>query len=174
MFNPTWFYAGAVYAAAVAMARRAGVELPKRVAIFFYLLVLVFLYLPLTQDYVNLPVDFLKTLSPWAYTTADRTAVNPQINDITLQIVPWAHQVRESWKTLTPPLWNAASATGYPLLAIAYVPFDRSPDLNEKLTSGSPAHDGISRLTSKMSHDPLGRDSCSMTIRNLGFHFGNS
>jgi hypothetical protein len=119
VFNPTWFYAGAVYAAAVAMARRAGVELPKRVAVFFYALVFVFLYLPLTQDYVNLPVDFLKTLSPWAYTTADRTAVNPQINDITLQIVPWAHQVRESWKAFTPPLWNHLSACGYPLLASA-------------------------------------------------------
>jgi Bacterial membrane protein YfhO len=119
VFNPTWFYAGAVYAAAVAMARRAGVELPKRVAVFFYLLVFVFLYLPLTQDYVNLPVDFLKTLSPWAYTAADRTAVNPQINDVTLQIVPWAHQVRESWKALQPPLWNDFAACGYPLLASA-------------------------------------------------------
>jgi hypothetical protein len=119
VFNPTWFYAGAVYAAAVAMARRAGVELPRRVAVFFYLLVFVFLYLPLTQDYVNLPVDFLKTLSPWAYTAADRTAVNPQINDVTLQIVPWAHQVRESWKSLTPPLWNDFAACGYPLLASA-------------------------------------------------------
>jgi hypothetical protein len=119
VFNPTWFYAGAVYAAAVMLARRAGVDLPKRVAVFFYALVFVFLYLPLTQDYTNLPVDFLKTLSPWAYTTADRTAINPQINDITLQIVPWAHQVRESWKSLTPPLWNSFAACGYPLLASA-------------------------------------------------------
>lgn len=119
MFNPTWFYVGAVYAASVAMARRAGVELPKRVAVFFYALVFVFLYLPLTQDYVNLPVDFLKTLSPWSFTTAQRTAINPQINDLTLQIVPWAHQVRESWKSLTPPLWNPLSACGYPLLASA-------------------------------------------------------
>jgi hypothetical protein len=118
VFNPTWFYAGAVYAAAVALARRAGVELPKRVAVFFYALVFVFLYLPLTQDYVNLPVDFLKTLSPWAYTTSE-PAINPQINDITLQIVPWAHQVRESWKALEPPLWNHLSACGYPLLASA-------------------------------------------------------
>jgi hypothetical protein len=117
VFNPTWFYTGAVYAAAVAMARRAGVELPKRVAVFFYALVFVFMYLPLTQDYVNLPVDFLKTLSPWAYATDDPTAINPQINDLALQIVPWAHQVRESWKSLTPPLWNHLSAAGYPLLA---------------------------------------------------------
>jgi hypothetical protein len=121
VFNPTWFYVGAVYAAAVTLARRAGVELPKRVAVFFYALVFVFLWLPLTQDYVNLPVDFLKTLSPWAYTTGplERTAINPQINDITLQIVPWAHQVRESWKSFTPPLWNHLSACGYPLLASA-------------------------------------------------------
>ena len=119
VFNPTWIYAGVVYASSVAMARRVGVELPKRVAVFFYALVLVFMFQPLTQDYVNLPVDFLKTLSPWAYATSDRTAVNPQINDITLQIVPWAHQVRESWKSLTPPLWNHLSACGYPLLASA-------------------------------------------------------
>jgi len=119
VFNPTWFYAGAVYAGAVMLARRAGVELPRRVAVFFYALVFVFLYQPLTQDYVNLPVDFLKTLSPWAYTTDEPVAVNPQINDIALQIVPWAHQVRESWRALEPPLWNHLNACGYPLLASA-------------------------------------------------------
>ncbi|MDQ3281060.1 MAG: YfhO family protein [Acidobacteriota bacterium] len=119
MFNPTWFYAGAVYAGAIALARRAHIDIPKRVAVFFYALVFVFMYLPLTQDYVNLPVDFLRTLPPWAYTTADRVALNNQTNDIPLQIVPWAHQVRESWRALTPPLWNNASACGYPLLASA-------------------------------------------------------
>jgi len=119
VFNPTWLYAGAVYAGAIALARRGGVDIRKRVAAFFYALVLVFLYLPLTQDYVNLPVDFLKTLPPWVYTTSDRHAVNGQLNDLTLQIVPWAHQVRESWKSLTPPLWNSFSACGYPLLASA-------------------------------------------------------
>ncbi len=119
MFNPTWLYAGAVYAGAIALARRGGIEIPKRVALFFYALVLLFLYLPMTQDYVNVPVDFLKTLPPWVYTTSDPHAANGQLNDLTLQIVPWAHQVRESWKSLTPPLWNAAAACGYPLLASA-------------------------------------------------------
>jgi membrane protein YfhO len=119
VFNPTWVYAGAVYAGAIALARRGGIEIPKRVALFFYALVLLFLYLPLTQDYVNVPVDFLKTLPPWTYTTSDRHAVNGQLNDLTLQIVPWAHQVRESWKSFTPPLWNSFSACGYPLLASA-------------------------------------------------------
>jgi hypothetical protein len=119
VFNPTWFHTAAVYAAAVMLARRAGVEIPKRVAIFFYALVFVFMYLPLTQDYTNLPVDFLRTLPPWAYTTHERFALNSQTNDIPLQIVPWAHQVREAWRSLTPPLWNHSSAAGYPLLASA-------------------------------------------------------
>lgn len=117
MFNPTWLYVAAVYAGAVWLARRRGIDLPVRVAAFFYALVFVFLYLPMTQDYVNLPVDFLKTLPPWAHLTHDHRALNRDMNDIVLQIVPWAHQVRESWKALEPPLWNNFSAAGYPLLA---------------------------------------------------------
>jgi hypothetical protein len=108
-----------VYAAGVWALRRVKSDLPVRVAVFFYLLVLAFMYLPLTQDYVNLPVDFLRTLPPWVYTTHERFAVNGQTNDIPLQIVPWAHQVREAWRALEAPLWNNYSATGYPLLASA-------------------------------------------------------
>jgi hypothetical protein len=117
VFNPSWLYVGLIYAACVGLARRAKIELPVRVAVFFYALVFVFMYLPLTQDYVNLPVDFLRTLPPWAYTTPDHVPANGHTNDIPLQIVPWAHQVRESWRALTPPLWNNFSAAGYPLLA---------------------------------------------------------
>jgi hypothetical protein len=119
VFNPTWLYAGAVYALAVIFLRRAGAELPRRVAIFFYGLVFVAFYLPLTQDYVNLPVDFLRVLPPWSYTTSDPTVANGQLNDLVLQITPWAHQAREGWRSLSPPLWNHLSASGYPLLASA-------------------------------------------------------
>jgi hypothetical protein len=119
VFNPSWLYVGAVYAAGVWLLRRAKIELPVRIAAFFYALVFVFMYLPLTQDYVNLPVDFLRTLPPWVYTTHERFAINGQTNDIPLQIVPWAHQVREAWRSLQPPLWNNYSAAGYPLLASA-------------------------------------------------------
>lgn len=117
MFNPSWLYVGAVYAAGVWFLRRAKIELPVRIAAFFYALVFVFMYLPLTQDYVNLPVDFLRTLPPWVYTTHERFAINDQTNDIPLQIVPWAHRVRESWRSFDAPLWNAHSAAGHPLLA---------------------------------------------------------
>jgi len=119
VFNPTWLYVGAMYAAAVWLARRRGIDIPVRVAAFFYALVFVFLYLPMTQDYVNLPVDFIKTLPPWAHLTRDHNTINRDTNDLVLQIVPWAHQVRESWKALEPPLWNHLSAAGYPLLASA-------------------------------------------------------
>ena len=70
MFNPTWLYTGVVYAGAVWIARRYGIDVPKRIAAFFYALVFVFFYPVLTQDAVSASVD-----------------------------LGWAHQVREGWHT---------------------------------------------------------------------------
>jgi hypothetical protein len=39
------------------------------------------------------------------------------MNDLAMQIVPWAHQAREAWRSLHFPIWNALSGCGYPLLA---------------------------------------------------------
>ncbi|HET8774922.1 MAG TPA: YfhO family protein [Thermoanaerobaculia bacterium] len=120
MLNPTWLYTGAVYAGAVWLARRGGIDLPRRMATFFYALVLVFFFPVLTQDKVNTSVDFLGTLPPWEYTVPESFhAGNVQLNDLALQIVPWAHQVREGWRSLHAPLWNQFSGAGYPLLASA-------------------------------------------------------
>ena len=44
--NPVWLYVAATYAAAVWLARRAGVDLPWRIALFFYALVVVFMFTP--------------------------------------------------------------------------------------------------------------------------------
>jgi len=115
--NSTWFYVAVLYAAAVWLARRWGSDFPWRIAGLFYALVLVFLWLPLTGPYVNIPVDMVQTYPPWLITTRDHRVANPEINDIVMQIVPWAHQVREAWKSLHFPLWNALSGSGYPLLA---------------------------------------------------------
>jgi len=117
--NPTWIYTGAVYTGAVYLARRCGIDIPWRVAFFFFALVLTFFFPVLTQDAVNTSVDFLGTLPPWEYTAPEHRAGNRQLNDLALQIVPWAHQVREGWRSLSPPLWNSASGAGYPLLASA-------------------------------------------------------
>jgi hypothetical protein len=119
VFNAAWLYVGAIYFLAVWIIRRAGIDLPWRIASFFYLIVLIFLFRPLTSDVVNLPVDFLRTLAPWSFLTRDHHTINPEINDLVLQIVPWAHQVRESWLSGHIPLWNNLSGSGYPLLANA-------------------------------------------------------
>ncbi len=115
--NWTWIYIGVLYAGAVALARRCGVDLPKKVAFFFYALVLVFFFKPLTQHFVITQDDYLNTLPPWYVTASDRDAINDEMNDIPLQHTAWGLQVRESWKSLKPPLWNAYAGSGYPLLA---------------------------------------------------------
>jgi hypothetical protein len=114
--NFTWLYVGAVYAIAVALTRRAGVELPRRIALFFYALVLVFFFKPLTQQYVNFQLDVLPSIPPWSRLTTDHHQYTAELNDLPMQIVPWTHQVRQSWKSLTPPLWNEKNGAGYPLL----------------------------------------------------------
>jgi hypothetical protein len=115
--NWAWIYVGAVYAAAVFLARRSGVDLPRRVALFFFAAVLVFFFQPLTQDYVASQEDVLNTLPPWHFVVDDKDAINGEMNDIPLQHTVWGHQARESWKALRFPLWNHYNGAGYPLLA---------------------------------------------------------
>jgi hypothetical protein len=117
VFNPTWLYVAALYALAVWLARRRGVELPWRVPAFFYALVLAFLFRPMTQDAVNVPADFIRILPPWSEVGARPHPSNPIMNDLPMQIVPWADQVRDAWRSLQFPLWNHLSGAGYPLLA---------------------------------------------------------
>ena len=114
--NLTWLYVGALYAAAVYIARRLRADFPWRIALLFYALVLIFIFRPLTGPYVNLPSDILLVYSPWSAIRSVHQQ-NSQLNDLTLQIVPWAHQVREAWRSGHVPLWNALSGSGYPLLA---------------------------------------------------------
>ena len=115
--NWTWIYVAALYAGVVALARRRGIDLPKKVALFFYALVLVFFFKPLTQHYVVTQDDFLSTMPPWYFTAEVKDAINDEMNDIPLQHTVWGMQVRESWKSLKPPLWNEYAGSGYPLLA---------------------------------------------------------
>jgi len=117
MPNLTWLYAGAIYAAAVALGRRAGADLPKRIAFFFFALVLLFFREPLTTDTINAPVDYYESLPPWVNVIKHPHPVNPFVNDVALQLVPWAHAVREHWRAFNPPLWEPTAASGYPLLA---------------------------------------------------------
>jgi len=117
MPNLTWLYVGAVYAAGVFLARRAGADLPRRIALFFFALVLLFFREPLTTDTVNAPVDYYESLPPWVNVIKHPHPVNPFINDVALQLVPWAQAVREHWRAFEVPLWEPTAASGYPLLA---------------------------------------------------------
>jgi hypothetical protein len=121
VFNATWIYVGALYAIVIACARRWSPALrdalPWRVGAFFYALVLIYLFRPMTGAYVNLPVDFINILPPWGSWGHRHLLSNPEMNDLTMQIVPWAHQAREAWRSLQFPIWNPLAGCGYPLLA---------------------------------------------------------
>jgi hypothetical protein len=120
--NPTFIYVGIVYAIAVALARRGGNPLPKRIAILFYALVLIFLFKAMTGPYVCIATDIPKLIAPWSASAPGMTkytVLNIETHDVAMQLVPWAHQVREAWLSGRAPLWNALAGCGYPLLANA-------------------------------------------------------
>jgi len=100
--NPTFLYVGAIYAVAVALARRGGNPLPKRIAVLFYALVLVFLFKAMTGPYVCIATDIPKLIAPWSASApglTKYTVLNMETHDVPMQLVPWAHQVREAWKS---------------------------------------------------------------------------
>ena len=112
--NPTWLYVGALYALAAWRAK-----LPWRVAVLFYAMVLVFLFKPMTGDYVDIATDTLKLIPPWSASAPGFTKYdvsNFETQDVPMQLVPWAHQVREAWRHGRLPLWNHLNACGYTLL----------------------------------------------------------
>ncbi|MEY2549557.1 MAG: hypothetical protein QOD64_2139 [Verrucomicrobiota bacterium] len=120
--NPTFIYIGVIYAIAVVLARRGGNPLPKRIAILFYALVLVFLFKAMTGPYVCIATDVPKLIAPWSASApglTKYTVLNMETQDMPMLLVPWAHQVREAWKIGQVPLWNALAGCGYPLLANA-------------------------------------------------------
>jgi uncharacterized membrane protein len=116
--NPTWIFVAVVYAIAAFLTRRGRVDLPWRVAGLFYVLTVFFMWKAMTGPYVNIPADFTQALPPWQLLNRHSViAGNSELNDLPLQIVPWAAQVRDSWRALRLPLWNPLAGAGYPLLA---------------------------------------------------------
>ncbi|HXH40853.1 MAG TPA: hypothetical protein VNN08_19655, partial [Thermoanaerobaculia bacterium] len=120
--NPTWLYVGVIYAIAVWLARRGGNPLPKRIALWFYLLTGIFLFKAMTGPYVAIATDIPKLIAPWSASSPGLTKYtvrNMETHDVPMQLVPWAHQVREAWRSGRAPLWDALAGCGYPLLANA-------------------------------------------------------
>ncbi|MGZ8796707.1 MAG: hypothetical protein ACXW2F_05125, partial [Thermoanaerobaculia bacterium] len=63
--NWTWAYLAVLYALAIALARRR-VEIPWRVAMAGYALVLIFLFRPLTGPTINFAADMIGLIPPWS------------------------------------------------------------------------------------------------------------
>jgi hypothetical protein len=120
--NPTWLFVGVLYTVAVALARRGGNPLPKRIAALFYLLAVLFFFKAMTGPFVAIATDIPKLIAPWSASApglTKYTVLNMETHDVPMQLVPWANQVREAWRSGHVPLWNALSGCGYPLLANA-------------------------------------------------------
>ncbi|MDX1583386.1 MAG: YfhO family protein, partial [Thermoanaerobaculia bacterium] len=117
--NLTFLYIGAVYAILALLIRRYEPDLKPRIALLFYGMVVAFFFGSVVGDSIDLPADVLSDLPPWTEVLPEEKPVNESLNDIILQFVPWSHQVRESWRALEIPLWNASAGGGYPLLANA-------------------------------------------------------
>ena len=115
----TFLYVAALYFAGIWVLRRWYTQFPWRVAVLFYLLVVVLSFGPMVLDTTDIPENHMLDMYPWAGFYKAPPRGNPETNDVMLQIVPWAHQVRQSWKKLEAPLWNDAAGGGYPLLANA-------------------------------------------------------
>lgn len=115
--NWTFLYVAIIYFGAVFLWKRRSGEPRWPVAILFYVLVLLFMFRPMTMAYVNVPADYAIRLFPWQPFFPETSAKNAEINDVILQMVPWANQVREDWRSFRFPLWNESAGGGYPLLA---------------------------------------------------------
>ena len=90
------------------------------------LLPVVFLLPGFTGDTTPIPVDHVRTLTPWR-APGPVTVRNPNLIDVALQIAPWQAAVREAWAAGEWPHRNHWNACGSPLAAngqsAAYSPF---------------------------------------------------
>ena len=114
--NWTFLYVAVIYFGGVFLWKRRNAEPRWPVAVLFYLLVLLFMFRPMTMSWVNVPADYASRLFPWQPFFPETSAQNAEINDVILQMVPWANQVREDWRSFRFPLWNESAGGGYPLL----------------------------------------------------------
>ena len=150
-----------------------------RNALLFLALILAFFWKPLTGDFINVPMDYLQTLPPWTFLTNDHHVLNSDMNDLALQLVDWAHVVRESWKSFTPPIWNHYNAAGYPLLAngqssafsplrLLTLPFP----LGKAMTIEASLKIFLALLFTFLFCRQRGKSELASTIAAIGFGFG--
>jgi hypothetical protein len=107
----------------VAAARFLRRPLPAAQALLFFALPVLFLGKGFVADTTPIPVEDVRLIPPWsalppAFGTPEPTR-NPNLNDVALQIAPWAKAVRVAWKSGEVPWLDRWNGCGTPLAANA-------------------------------------------------------
>src|SRR5437879_7241728 len=93
-----------------------GRRIPARFFLAFVLLPALFLLPAFTGNRTIFPVDHAMSLPPWS-TLPHPPAANPNLNDVSTEMAPWAKAVRLAWKEGSLPWRNRWNACGSPLAA---------------------------------------------------------
>ncbi len=109
-----------LYAAAAFGIRQAagflGRRIPLKVFLVHLLLPALFLLPAFTGNRTIFPVDHVMSLPPWN-SLPHPPAANPNLNDVSTEMAPWAKAVRMAWKEGSLPWRNRWNACGSPLAA---------------------------------------------------------
>ena len=118
-----WLLYTACAAAVAAAARFLRRPLPVPELLFFFALPVLFLGRGFVADTTPIPVQDVRLLTPWSSLPPafgkDEPTRNPNLNDIALQIAPWAKAVRVAWKSGDVPWLDRWNGCGTPLAANA-------------------------------------------------------
>jgi hypothetical protein len=93
-----------------------GRRIPARFFLAFLLLPVLFLLPAFTGNRTIFPVDHAMSLPPWN-ALPHLPAANPNLNDVSTEMAPWAKAVRMAWKEGSLPWRNRWNACGSPLAA---------------------------------------------------------
>ncbi len=109
-----------LYSAAAFGIRQAagclGRRIPRNVFLVHVLLPALFLLPAFTGNRTIFPVDHAMSLPPWN-SLPHSPAANPNLNDVSTQMAPWAQAVRMAWKEGSLPWRNRWNACGSALAA---------------------------------------------------------
>jgi membrane protein YfhO len=109
------FYAAIATGWAV-LARWLARPLPRRFLLAFLVLPVLFLLPAFVTTRTIFPVDHARSFQPWN-AGARSAPANPNLNDVSTEMGPWAKAVRMAWKEGSIPWRNRWNACGSPLAA---------------------------------------------------------
>jgi len=126
-----WLVYLACAAALAAAARWLGRPIARRSFLVYLVLPVAFLFRGFVSDTTPIPIQDVRALVPWYSPVppfgASGPKRNPNLNDVALQIAPWAKAARLAWKSGELPWLDRWNGCGTPLAAngqsAAFSPF---------------------------------------------------